>query len=275
MIDAGRFRLDGGAMFGVVPRALWSRVMPPDDRNRIHMCTNLLLVRDDEHTILIDTGMGTSNDVKFNDIYAVDLSEYNLADALAAQGVKPKDITDVILTHLHFDHAGGATKPNKKGVFQPTFPNAKYYVQSRQFGWAMQPTPKDRASFVKSNFIPLQENNQLILVDGEQELFPGIEVLPVDGHTEGQQVVLIHGEGETQTMLYAADLVPTAAHVPTPWIMAYDLQPLATIKEKEYFLDRAADRNWLVFIEHDPETHCLTVEKTEKGFRIKERIDLR
>ncbi|MCB0297212.1 MAG: MBL fold metallo-hydrolase [Calditrichaeota bacterium] len=272
LLDAGRFRLDGGAMFGVVPRTLWERQKPGDERNRIQMCTNLLLIEGEKRKILVDTGIGDSFDDKLNDIYGVDHSRYSLASALQQAGIKPEQITDVILTHLHFDHAGGSTFRDRNGTVRATFPNAKYYLQGRQFGWAMQPSEKDRASFFQQHFIPLQENNQLILLEDGSELFPGIEVIPVEGHTVGQQMVLIHDD--RQPLLFAGDLLPTSAHVSIPWVMAYDLYPLTTIEEKKHFLKRAVDQQWIIVFEHDPVIPAATVALTEKGYRLQDKIDL-
>lgn len=272
LLDAGRFRLDGGAMFGVVPKALWEKRKAMDEKNRIYMSANLLLIENEERKILVDTGIGDKMSEKQNAIYAVDHSEYSLEKGLEKCQLKTTDITDVILTHLHFDHTGGSTFRDKNGSIKPTFPNAKYYIQSRQFAWALKPSEKDRASYFEENFIPLQEHNQLILLEEGEELFPGIELKSVDGHTVGLQMVIIHGEDKT--LFYPSDLVPTAAHVSIPWIMAYDLYPLTTAEEKKMYLKMAADRDWLVFFEHDPEIHCATVQATEKGYAIKDVIDL-
>ncbi|MEL6821424.1 MAG: MBL fold metallo-hydrolase [Calditrichota bacterium] len=272
LIDSGRFRLDGGAMFGVVPRVLWERKMPPDDKNRIHMGANLLFIRSADRKILVDTGMGNKGDEKFLKINAVDHSEHSLEKGLSDLELKPEDITDVILTHLHYDHAGGATYLNNDGELKPTFVNARYYVQRDHFGWAMKPTEKDRASFLKENFIPLQESNQLILVDGETELFPGIRLLPVNGHTTAQQMVQIYSDDVT--LLFAGDLLPTSRHVSLPWVMAYDIAPLKTLEEKKHYLHLAADQEWLVVFEHDPEVQCTTIEKTEKGYAPGKIVDI-
>ncbi len=272
MVDAGRLRLDGGAMFGVVPKPLWEKRKPADKKNRIAMSTNLLLIEDGQRKILVDAGVGDKFNEKLNNIYAVDHSEFDLRKSLKKFDLSPADITDVILTHLHFDHVGGATYRDETGAIQPTFPNAKYYIQSRQFAWAMQPSEKDRASFFQENFIPLQENNQLILLEEGGEIFPGIELQVVDGHTVGQQIVLIRGE--EQSLLYAADLIPTAAHISIPWVMAYDLYPLTTIEEKKHYLNLAVEQNWLVFFEHDPEVHCSTIQQTEKGFVLQNVVEL-
>lgn len=271
-LDAGRFRLDGGAMFGVVPKVLWEKQKPADEKNRIQMATNLLLIEGEGRRILVDTGLGDKSDSKFASIYAIDHSQFSLPKALRARGLSPRDITDVILTHLHFDHAGGATvREEATGEIKPTFPNAKYYVQKRQFAWAVKPSERDRASYLQENFIPLQEHNQLIVLEEEGELFPDIELYVVDGHTPGHQMVVVRGENTG--LLYAGDLIPTAAHVPIPWVMAYDLEPLKTIAEKKQFLRMAVDQGWMVFFEHDPEVYCATVQATEKGFAVKEVVE--
>ncbi len=271
-LDAGRFRLDGGAMFGVVPKVLWQKRKPADEANRIFMSTNLLLIRGAGRNILIDTGLGDKYDEKFRQIYAVDLSRHHLAGALGRHGLSPGDITDVILTHLHFDHAGGATVRDPDGTIRPAFPGARYYVSRRQFEWANHPSEKDRASFVPDDFLPLQTHGCLELLDEGGEIFPGVELIPADGHTVGQMMVLVHGS--PHALFYAADLLPTAAHVPVPWVMAYDLYPLTTVQEKKQHLRRAVNQNWLVFFEHDPEVHCATIRTGEKGFAVNEVVDL-
>ncbi|MGH1365393.1 MAG: MBL fold metallo-hydrolase [Calditrichia bacterium] len=272
LIDSGRFRLDGGAMFGVVPRVLWERKMPPDEAGRIQLGANLLLLRNADRLILVDTGMGDKGDEKFLKINAVNHSQFNLASGLKNLDVAPEDITDVILTHLHYDHAGGATKVNADGEIVPTFPNAKYYVQREHFGWAMKPTEKDRASFLKENFIPLQEANCLILVDGERELLPGLRLLPIDGHTTAQQMVLVRGED--RTLLFAGDLLPTSRHVSIPWIMAYDIAPLKTLEEKKHYLHLATDQDWIVVFEHDPDVSAAAIQVTDKGFALGKSVDI-
>lgn len=270
-IDAGRFRLDGGAMFGVVPKVLWEKRKPADEKNRIAMATMLVLLDDGRRRILIDTGIGQKNDPKFEAIYAVDHSQFNLMGSLEAHGYSADSITDVILTHLHFDHAGGATRLNGKEQVLPTFPNATYYVQEKQWTWALSPSERDRASFLPENFVPLKEAGQLELLNGEMELFPGVRVIPIHGHTPGQQMVLV--EGTNRSFLFAGDLLPTPAHVPLAWIMSYDLHPLTTLEEKKIYLERAASENWLVFFEHDPEIYCATIRKTEReDYRAEEAV---
>ncbi len=270
ILEAGRFRLDGGAMFGVVPRVLWEKRKQPDDKNRIAMATNLLLIQYQDRNILVDTGIGTKYDEKFKKIYAVEDDPYNLTQALEKAGLTAEAITDVILTHLHFDHTGGSTTRNAEGAVVPTFPNARYYVQKSQYEWALNPSEKDRASFFPENYVPLYKTGQLELLDGDGELFPGIRVMTVTGHTPGQQMVRVEGEG--QTVLFAADLIPLEPHLSIPWVMAYDLYPLETIREKKAILNRAVEENWIVVFEHDPEVLAGTVTRTEKGFALNETV---
>ncbi len=269
-VDAGRFKLDGGAMFGIIPKVLWERKSPADYQNRIRMAANLLLLQGEDRNILIDTGIGYKSSEKFRQIYAIDYSEYDLDRSLENLDIIPEDITDVILTHLHFDHAGGGTRVDENDQLVPTFPNAKYYVQNKQLEWAKSPIEKDRASFLKENFLPLEESGQLVVLDKDGEVFPGIELLLVDGHTLAQQLVLIHGsDGD---LLFAADLIPRASHIPIPWVMGYDNEPIKTIQEKKRILERATREKWLLFFEHDPDICCVTIHKGAKDYEIEEVI---
>lgn len=270
-IETGRFALDGGAMFGVVPWVFWSKTNPPDDRQRITMAARCLLIRGEGKTILVDTGNGDKWNDKLKDIYRLDNSKFSLERSLAKAGVKAEDITDVILTHLHFDHCGGSTKM-VGGVLAPTFPNATHYVQKDHWELAMNPTDRDRASFMKDDFLELYEEGLLTFVDGEQELFPGISVLVCNGHTTAQQLPLIT-DGK-KTMLFCCDLVPTTSHIPFPYLMGYDVRPLVTLEEKKRIIPRAEKEGWVLFFEHDPETEAVTLQKTEKGYSIKEKINL-
>lgn len=263
ILDAGRFRLDGGAMFGVIPKPLWEKKIPADERNRIPLAMRCLLLRSEERAILVDVGVGDKFDSKFADIYGVDL-ETHLQTSLSACGISPDEITDVILTHLHFDHCGGATRV-QNGEVVPTFGAATYYIQREHWAWACEPNARERASFLPDNFQPLQTAGQLQLLDGEGELFEGLRILVVHGHTRAMQLVQV-SDGET-TLLYPADLVPTAAHVPLPWIMAYDVEPLRTLEEKTRILGRAADEGWLLLLEHDTENAAIRVERDGRSFR--------
>ncbi len=262
-IETGRFGLDGGAMFGVVPKPLWSKSNPPDERNRIALAARALLIVGNGRKILVDNGNGPKFTEKQIDIYCLDTSQFELSKSLLRYGVKANDITDVILTHLHFDHAGGSTVM-VNGKLVPAFPNAKYYVQKAHWEQAMHPTEKDRGSFMPDDFMPLKEHGVLEFVEGEFQIFPGIELLLMNGHTAAQQLPKI-SDGKT-TLLYCCDLFPTTSHIPLPYIMAYDLRPLQTLTEKKKILGQAYEEKWLLFFEHDPNTVAGRVKATEKSF---------
>ena len=266
-LEADRFGLDGGAMFGIVPRALWARRIEPDAQNRIPMTARCLLLEGHGRVILVACGVGGKDDAKFRSIYGVDDAEHNLHGSLAAAGFSAADVTDVVLTHLHFDHCGGATERDGSGALRVTFPNARHHVQRRHWDWA-HTSPREGASFLAENLEPLAASGALVLADGPGEVAPGVRTLVVDGHTRGQQLVAV-GEGD-ETVLFAADLLPTAHHVPLLWIMAYDVAPLDTLGEKERILTRAAQEGWTVVFEHDAETAVGHVEHTERGFRAVE-----
>ena len=270
-VETGRFGLDGGAMFGVVPRTLWERTSPPDERNRITMAARALLLRGNGRTILVDTGNGAKYSDKARSIYKFDNSAYTLAGSLRKLGVAPGDVTDVILTHLHFDHAGGATEM-VDGKVQPAFPGARHYVQRAHWDAAHHTTERDRASFFPDDYLPLMEQGLLEFVEGEGEILPGIHLLLFYGHTTALQCPLI-SDGVT-TLLYCADLMPMAAHVQLPWIMGYDLRPLVTLEEKRRILRRAMEEQWVLFFEHDPAIAAARVMNNEKGYAAGEPVDL-
>lgn len=264
-IETGQFGLDGGAMFGIVPRTLWERRLPPDEKNRIPLHMRCLLLEGDGRLVLIDNGIGDKYDDRFKDIFAIDHTRNTLADSLAARGYTPGDITDVILTHLHFDHCGGSTVRQGEQV-SVAFPRATYHVQRSHLQWARHPNAREQASFLGENIEPLVASGQLNLVEGEQTLLPGIDVLVVDGHTEAQQMVKITGpEG---TLVFVADLFPTTHHIRLPWVMAYDVRPLKTLEEKQYILRRAVDDTWHFFFEHDPEVAVGSIRRTERGMEV-------
>ena len=265
LVEAGRLSLDGGAMFGIVPKPLWERHIPADDKNRIPLAMRCLLLRGHGRTILIDTGLGHKADAKFEAIYAVDHAHSTLAGSLAALGVAPEAVTDVILTHLHFDHAGGATERAADGSLRPTFPEATYHVQRAHWEWAHE-SEREAASFLSENMDPLEAAGQLALIEGDVPPAPGLRLHVVDGHTRGQQLVSVHDD--RQSLLFAADLVPTAAHVPALWIMAYDVEPLATLREKQQLLAQAADEHWTIVFEHDPEVATARVQQTDRGMAV-------
>lgn len=273
MLDTGRYRLDGGAMFGVVPRVLWQKENPPDEKNRITLALNALLLIGAGRVILIDTGIGDKSDEKFAQIYAIDHSQHSLLKALTEHNVQPEDVTDVILSHLHFDHAGGTTYYDSEGNLRLQFPNATHYIQKKQLEWAQKRFEKDRASYLSENINPLLKSKNLKLLRGAVPLFEGVDIFTSDGHTVAQQLILI--SGEEGKLFYAADLIPMAAHVSVPWVMAYDLYPVTTIEEKKMFLQRAVEEGWMVFFEHDPRLPCATIEINDRGgFQIKSPIDL-
>jgi glyoxylase-like metal-dependent hydrolase (beta-lactamase superfamily II) len=270
-IETGTFGLDGGAMYGVVPRPLWERSSPPDERNRIRMAARALLLRGHGRTILVDTGNGEKMNEKLREIYKIVPAPGGLAGALQRARVTPEEVTDVLLTHLHFDHAGGATIANG-GRPVPTFPRARYHVQKEHWEAALAPTERDRASFFPDDFLPLREHGVLEFIEGEGEIFPGIGLRIVHGHTAALQCPVI-SDGE-RTLFYCADLVPLLPHVQLPWIMGYDLRPLVTLEEKRRILTQAADEGWILFLEHDPDTAAVTVVRTDKGFAAGDAVPL-
>ncbi len=271
-LETGRLYLDGGAMFGVVPKVLWNKSNPADDRNRIELALRVLLLMNDKKRILIDTGIGHGWDEKFIDIYNAGHSRNLLEGSLKKIDVAAEDITDVIITHLHFDHVGGATIPGIDGTIKPTFPNARYYVQKKQYEWSINPSEKDQASFVKDRYVPLYQQGKLELLEGESELFPGILIKLSDGHTVAQQTVLIT-DGKS-TLYHPGDMIPTSSHIPLPFIMGYDNSPLITLEEKKIILNRAVKDNWIIFFEHDPKYAATFVEKTAKGFKAGKSVEL-
>ncbi len=245
------FALDGGAMFGIIPKNLWEKKIPADERNRISLRCRLLLIQGNGRNILVDTGIGEE---KFSDklkgIYKIDFSRYSLESSFAETGVKFEDITDVILTHLHFDHAGGSTRL-VQGKLVPTFPNAKYYVQKAQLALAKNPSERDEGSFFEEDFGPLERAGQLVVLNGLQDICEGVNIHVSNGHTDGQQHVIVT-DGKT-TLFHCADMIPTFAHIGLPWIMGYDLRPLVTLEEKKFILAKAASGDWTLFLEHCPE----------------------
>ena len=261
-IETGRFALDGGAMFGIVPKPLWSRRIEPDARNRIPLAMRCLLLASSDRVVLVDTGIGDKHDAKFADIFAVDHAHSDLHGSLREAGYSADDVTDVILTHLHFDHAGGATRRQGERL-APTFANARYHVQRRQWDWARDPNPRERGSFLEENMTPLEASGQLVLHDGDGEILPGIEARLVHGHTEAQQLVLVRGA--STTLAFAADLLPTSHHLAAAWGMAYDVRPLVTIEEKAAFLDEAQRGGWTLFLEHDPDVALVDLHDGERG----------
>ena len=273
-IDTGLFKLDGGAMFGVVPKTIWHKLNPADDNNMCTWAMRCLLVIDGNRKILIDTGMGSKQSEKFFSHYYPH-GEATLLGSLESAGVKAEDITDVLLTHLHFDHCGGAVT-SKNEELTLTFPNALYWSSEAHWKWAMNPNPREKASFLKENIVPLEQSGQLRFVDEIEnqrtKFTDNIEIQFVHGHTRSMMLPLINYRG--RIIAYMADLIPSVAHIPLPYIMAYDMYPMKSLEEKESFLNEASDNNYLLFMEHDPINTCCTVERTEKGFRKKEVLSL-
>ncbi len=269
IVLSGFFGLDGGAMFGIIPKPLWEKTNPSDSSNRVKLATRNLLLQSESKNILIDTGMGNKWSEKEKSIYAVE-ENISLESALIKHNLKNEDITDVILTHLHFDHTGGSTEVENEKLI-PAFPNAKYHVQKQNFEWAKNPSDRDKGSYIKQNFMPLFENGVLNLIDGESKFDDEIDLIVINGHTFGQQMVKI--SDSSNTLLFCSDLIPFVSHIPIPYIMGYDIQPLVTVKEKKKYLNQALDENWKLFFGHDPETAMVTLKSTEKGIRVNERFD--
>lgn len=261
-VSAGRFALDGGAMFGVVPKVLWERCCPADEMNRIPLSITALLVKAHGKHILVDTGIGKKEDEKFERMFAVE-REPSLCESLNRLGVHPEDIDLVINTHLHFDHAGGNTKRGESGSLRPAFPKATYAVQQGEFDDAAAANERTKASYRRDNFTPVTEHRQWEFLRGDTELVPGVKVIVTAGHTRWHQSVKIESEG--QVAFFLGDLIPTASHLPLPYIMGYDLFPIQTLETKRWVLDRAVQERWLLLFEHDPAIRGGYVRKDQEG----------
>ena len=268
-IETSEFSLDGGAMFGIIPKPIWEREAPSDALNRIDMVTRSLLLCSDEKKILIDTGNGTKWEEKYRDIYNIDTSRYNIESSLTKYGFSADDITDIINTHLHFDHAGGNTKIDD-GSIVPTFPNAKYWVTKEHWQLANHPSQKDSGSFIEHDWKVLAENGMIETVNGNEPFIKGIDSYITQGHTAGLLHPMI-SDG-TKTLFYGADIFPLAAHISIPWVMAYDVQPVVTMKEKEILLPKMQDEEWILFLEHDPNIQACTVHQDGKHFKMNESV---
>jgi glyoxylase-like metal-dependent hydrolase (beta-lactamase superfamily II) len=271
-IDTGNFKLDGGAMFGVVPKSIWQKINPSDDNNMCNWAMRCLLVEHNGRLVLIDNGIGNKQDDKFFSYYFLN-GEATLPGSLKKHGFNENDITDVFLTHLHFDHCGGSVKWNsKKDGYELTFPNATYWSNESHWEWATQPNAREKASFLKENILPISESGHLKFIKEGEKLFDGFEVLIVNGHTEGMMLPVIDFSGKE--LIYCADLIPSAGHVPVSYVMAYDTKPLITMEEKALFLKRVIDNNSILFFEHDLINECATLEKTDKGVKVKDKFAL-
>lgn len=269
VVRGPEFRLDGGAMFGVVPKVLWEKKLPADDRNRVRLATNCLLVRGNGFTALVDCGLGEKWDAKSSDIYAID-DRTTVASSLAELSVRLEDVDALILSHLHFDHAGGATRFDPDGRAVPAFPNATLYVQAEELAHARSPNERDRASYRSQDWEPFADAGRLETVSGEVEVRPGVTVVPVRGHNAGMQAVRV--ESEDNVAFYFADALPTTAHVPIPWIMGYDLYPVDLIENKKQLLTRAVAEAWLCVFEHDPDVPWGRIVEDGEGKRTVEPV---
>jgi len=272
-IESGNFKLDGGAMFGVVPKTIWNKTNPADANNLIDIAARCLLIEDGNRLILIDTGMGDKQSEKFFGYYSL-WGSHSIDKSLAKYGFHRDDITDVFMTHLHFDHCGGSIQWNSdKTGYEPAFKNAKYWSNENHWDWATKPNPREKASFLSENILPMQESGQLSFIKRPETDYGFSEELNfgiyyVDGHTEKQMIP--HIQYKDKTIVFCADLLATAGHIPLPYVMGYDTRPLLTMPEKAKFLNAAADQNHYLFLEHDAHNQVITVEHTEKGVRLKE-----
>lgn len=271
-IDTGFFKLDGGAMFGVVPKSIWHKLNPPDENNMCTWAMRCLLVEDGDRLILIDNGIGDKQDAKFFSYYYLS-GDATLNNSLNRLGFNVDDITDVFLSHLHFDHCGGSVKWNtQKDKLELVFKNATYWSNAEHWEWATKPNAREKASFLKENILPIQESGQLKFLKAGESLNSNFNVRFVSGHTESMMLPIINYNGKK--IAYCADLLPSAAHIPVPYVMAYDTRPLLSLQEKSDFLSDAVKENFTLFFEHDPVNECASVEMTERGVKFKEAFPL-
>lgn len=271
-IHTGNFKLDGGAMFGVVPKVLWQRNYPADENNLCNWAMRSLLIEQDDRKILIDTGIGNKQSSKFFSHFHLN-GPHSLETSLAQIGLDAKDITDVIHSHLHFDHCGGSVKWNdEKSGYTLTFPNATYWAGKEQWEWAIDPNDREKPSYLTENLLPMQESGQLRFIEDEGLLFPDVEIKFFHGHTRGQIIPHIHYHGHT--LVFMADLLPSTAHIPLPYIMAYDIDPLKTLEEKKRFFTEALKDKYILFFEHDLNTECCTLKSGKKGAEVDRIFEL-
>lgn len=286
VINTGDFKLDGGAMFGVVPKMLWNKTNPADANNMCSWTMRCLLIEDNNRLVLIDNGIGNKQDAKFYSHYFLS-GDYSLENSIKNKGFSTDDITDMFLTHLHFDHCGGGIKYNKDRTgFEPIFKNATYWSNAEHWEWATKPNPREKPSFIKENIIPMQESGQLKFIDASQRIISGdneylqskqlgdaVSIMLTRGHTDAMMIPHIQYKGKT--IVFMADLLPSTGHIPLPYVMGYDTRPLLTLSEKEIFMKKAADEELILFLEHDAVNECCTVQHTEKGIRLKETFTLK
>ena len=270
-VETSEFGLDGGAMFGIIPKPVWEKKVPADELNRVNMVTRSLLLVSDEKKILIDTGNGTKWEEKYKQIYDINTDQYNIEKSLGKYGFSSEQITDVICTHMHFDHIGGNTKI-KSGEVVPTFPNAKYWISEENWKLANHPSQKDAGSFIEHDWKILAENQMIEIINGREPFIEGIETIVTHGHTPG----LLHpivSDGSNK-LFYGADIFPMVAHIPIPWVMAYDVQPVVTMEEKQKLLQKMEREDWILFFEHDPNIQACTVHKDGKHYKLNKEIKI-
>ncbi len=272
VIHTGFLKLDGGAMFGVVPKVLWQKTNPADENNLCTWAMRCLLVEDGTRLVLVDCGIGDKQSEKFFNHYYLH-GDQSLKSSIESAGFGMDEITDVFLTHLHFDHCGGALVRSGEDRVEPAFKNARYWSNRDHWQWATAPNPREKASFLKENIIPIEESGQLNWVDLEADSWDIFDIITVDGHTDKQMLPKIRYK--EHTLVYVADLLPSRGHVPLPYVMAYDTRPLLTFREKQAFLQKAADEGYVLFFEHDPEAECCTLKHTEKGVRVDQVFPLK
>jgi glyoxylase-like metal-dependent hydrolase (beta-lactamase superfamily II) len=270
-IETGNFKLDGGAMFGVVPKSLWNKVYPADENNMCNLALRNLLVESNNKVTLIDAGLGSKQNEKFFSYYYLN-GVSTLEHSLNQVGFSKQDITDVILTHLHFDHCGGAIEKDGDTEYRPAFPNANYWISRSQWKWAMDPNQRERASYLPENFEPLEKTGKLNLINDEEKFNEDIEFRFFKGHTEGLMIPLVHYKNST--LVFVSDLIPTIAHLPLSWICGFDTRPLLSMEEHKTFLNEALHKNYTLFFEHDVYNECCNLINTDKGIRMKESFTL-
>ena len=266
-VYAESFKLDGGACFGVVPKSMWSKMYPPDENNMLSCSLRNLLIKEDKKLIVVDTGIGNKQDEKFRGNFHVTGID-NLVKSIKSKGFSPLQVTDVVLTHLHFDHCGGAFRRNDKGEIVPVFKNATYWCSKAQWNWANNPNPREKASYLKENIEPLEKSGKLKFMENECQFTKNISFIKVNGHTEGQMLPIIKYKGKT--LVYIADFIPTVWHVALPYVASFDTRPLLSMEEKTTFVKEAADKNYILLFQHDANNECCTVQQTDKGVRLHE-----
>ena len=266
VLETGTFRLDGGAMMGSVPKVLWEKTNPPDLYNRISLAMRCILLDDGNNRVLIESGIGDKCGDKFKKMFEIKQHKHALSNTLSKYGYTNENITHIILTHLHFDHSGGCTEFDENGNIIPSFPNAKYYVSQENWDAALNPNPKDKASYLSENYMCLKEKKVLELVPNDFTILNDISTYVVNGHTFGQQLVKINSDNKT--LVFCSDLIPLRSHIRLPWIMGYDLNASLSLEEKELFLDEAADKGWILFLYHDPDTVAVRIKKEEGKYKV-------